>query len=258
MLSSLGHFIKDTIFPPICAVCGSLCQDSVCKSCLSNIKFLGANICQRCGTPASAGDIFQTGNYGTKDQQKISCSLCRLEDFSFYMARSFAIYSKEIACIIHKYKYRQLYFLSDILLYFLMTAYEYYYSGQKIELIETVPAIYKNTFTGGSLPETETENDSGHMRLLAAKLSSCLKIPFGDDIIKIKKTSRQQGLGRTQRKLNIRNSFKVKNCIKVNGKNILLLDDVWTTGSTLNEISRQLKNAGAEKIYVLTVARGAL
>jgi competence protein ComFC len=241
LLSNIAEILKDSILPPLCAVCGGLCETYICKSCLSKVKPLGGNICLRCG---SALTEYLPG----KDSQKLKCcSLCKNEDYSFYMARSFAYYNSAVAEIIRKFKYKKFYYLKGILLSFLKKAYEYYYMGLKFDFIETVPAYIGRA----------KENIKSHMQMLMPQLSICLKIPYGDNIIKVRQTLKQQELGRQSRKMNLENSFKVRNSLKVARKNILLVDDVFTTGSTLNQISRQLKNAGAQVIYILTVARGA-
>ena len=240
LLSNIAELLKDTILPPLCAVCGSLCETYICKSCYLQIRPLGSNICIRCGS------FLKNSLPDKKSPGAGSCSLCKNEDYSFYMARSYANYNSAVAEIIRKFKYRKFYYLKDILLSFLKKAYEYYYSGQKIDFIETVPSY------SGSIKN----NIKSHMQMLMPELSICLKIPYGDNIIKIRDTLRQQELGRQARKINLENSFKIRNSLKAARKNILLADDVFTTGATLNEISRQLKNAGAHKIYILTVARG--
>jgi predicted amidophosphoribosyltransferase len=74
-------------------------------------------------------------------------------------------------------------------------------------------------------------------------------------MLKVRKTDRQQVLDRSQRKVNLKGAFKTGNCLKVQGKDFLIIDDVWTTGSTLNELSLTLKRSGAHKIYLLTIAR---
>ena len=94
------------------------------------------------------------------------------------------------------------------------------------------------------------------MELLCRSLSKLIKIPFADNILRVKKVIKQQGLDFMQRKTNIKEAFKVKNCLLCSGKNLLLVDDVWTTGSTLGEIAGVLKRAGADRIYLLTLARG--
>lgn len=95
------------------------------------------------------------------------------------------------------------------------------------------------------------------MDLIAGSLSGIIRIPFAANIMKVKKTRRQGELGLAERKLNILDCYKLRDCLAVRNRNILLVDDVWTTGSTLNEISRVAGRAGAAGIYLITLARGA-
>jgi len=145
-----------------------------------------------------------------------TCSLCRKEKFSFYMHRSFAFYKGAVRKIMHKYKYRKMYDLSKLLVGFLRQAYDKYYRKAEIDYVETVPGE--------------------HMQILCSEFSRVIKIPFAGNILK--------------------EAFKVRNSLLVSGKNVLLIDDIWTTGSTLNEISKVLKNSNADKIYLLTIAGG--
>ena len=124
---------------------------------------------------------------------------------------------------------------------FLRDAYVAYYSDEKIDYVDTVPVFGSNVYD--------------HMKVVAVKLSMMLNIPFADNLLKTRRTDRQQELDKTSRKINLRDAFKVKNCLKIKDKNIMLIDDVWTTGSTLNEISMILKKSNADKIYLLTLAR---
>ncbi len=93
------------------------------------------------------------------------------------------------------------------------------------------------------------------MKILCQALSKLIKIPFIGNIQCIRKTLKQRELDYFQRKSNIEEAFKVKDCLGISGKSLLLIDDVWTTGNTLNEISRILKNSGVFKVYILTLAR---
>lgn len=164
------------------------------------------------------------------------CNFCRIENFNFYMHRSFAIYSGGIKKIIKKYKYDRIYALKDIMVEFMEKIYVKDYKYEKIDYLETVPGR--------------------HMELICESLSGLIKIPFLGNIIRIKKILKQQGLDFIQRKNNISDAFKIRNCLMYYGKNVLVVDDVWTTGSTMMEISNILKKAGADKIYLLTLARG--
>ena len=95
--------------------------------------------------------------------------------------------------------------------------------------------------------------------LLANELSRFLKIPLlNNNLIKIKKTQPQVELKREQREENIKGAFKLKNPQKVRGKRIFLVDDVFTTGSTMEECARVLKKAGGKEVWGIVVAREPL
>ena len=246
---NLKELLKDAFLPPLCASCGKISGQFLCTECLSSIAFLGEDICLRCGSPLSSEDSGCRYQGNKRFDKKISgykiCSLCKQESFHFYRARSFSLYCDAVSVIIKKYKYKGYDCLGKIITGFLKHAFYFYYGKEKIDYIETVP-VYGN----GTI-------QVNHMQILAADLAECLRIPYGSNIIKIRQTSKQQKLDRAGRKINLAGAFKVKNCLQSYGKNYLVIDDVWTTGSTLNEISSALKNAGADRIYVLSVARGA-
>ncbi len=164
------------------------------------------------------------------------CNFCRIEDFNFYRHRSFAVYSGGIKKIIKKYKYDRIYALKKIISMFLGEIYVKNYKYEKIDYMETVPGR--------------------HMEMICESLSRLIKIPFIGNIIRVKKILKQQNLDFMQRKNNINDAFKVRDCLVYSGKNVLVVDDVWTTGSTMMEVSDVLKRAGADKIYLLTLARG--
>lgn len=241
--SDIKTVIKDILCPPVCAVCGINSSGFVCRNCAEKIEFLGDDICLRCGTRIAGG-------VDKKNQECKICVLCRNEPYSFYRARSYSIYGREISAIIKKFKYRGLASLKEILLFFLISAFKNYYCSEEIDYIETVPEY------SGCHPYGGANTCSGHMMVLADGLSERLKIPFAGNAIKIKPTHRQQELDRNLRRSNILDAFKVRNCLKTQGKNFLLVDDVFTTGWTVNELSKSLKNSGAGRIYVLTIARG--
>lgn len=95
--------------------------------------------------------------------------------------------------------------------------------------------------------------------LLGSKISSHLSIPMRSDILlRTKATEPQVELSAAERKLNVKDAFSVKSSEQLIGKRILLIDDVITTGSTMNECAKELKKAGAEMIIATTVARTAV
>ena len=93
-------------------------------------------------------------------------------------------------------------------------------------------------------------------QLIASKISKYVGIKLCDDVlIKSKNTIAQSKLNKNKRKQNIKGAFKILNSEKIQGKNILLFDDIYTTGSTVNECSKILTRAGAKRIGVLTIAK---
>ena len=92
--------------------------------------------------------------------------------------------------------------------------------------------------------------------LVAKEISHQLKIKMGKDVlIKNINTKAQSELSKKERNDNIKGAFKVQNLQKIIGKKILLIDDIYTTGSTANECRKILKLAGAKNIGILTIAK---
>lgn len=244
--SNFFSIIKDIVTPPICAVCGKVYEDFLCRECKSKIPEIDTIICDYCGKPLICYYNKNFNGHDHRCEKEKFCSICRKENFKFYRHRSFAFYKGKLKKIIQKYKYFKFYELKIILAGFLNQAYKKYYRHEKIDYIYSVPDFKQSENTG----------DKNHIKLLCNLLSGVTGIPFIDNLIKIRMTQKQQKLNLNQRKNNLRGAFKVKDTLKVYGKNIMVVDDVWTTGATLNEISRILKNSNADKIYLLTIARG--
>jgi competence protein ComFC len=184
-----------------------------------------SGICARCGHPVP-GSVHNVE----------SCSLCREQGYTFYRHRSFSLYRGNLKKVIRKFKYDRIYSLGDLLAGFLFQTFLRYYSEYSIDHIYIVPGR--------------------HIKLLAEILSKLTGLPFVDNIVKIRPVLKQQGLNYHQRRDNIREAFKIRDCIATVRRNILLIDDVWTTGSTLKEICRVLSAGKAGKIFILTLARG--
>jgi predicted amidophosphoribosyltransferase len=219
----ITDFLKDLVVPPVCAVCGKISADYLCSSCISRIIPLGRGIiCSYCGVPLA--DI-ETG----------LCRLCRTEEYHFTAHRSYAQYAGNMKKIIRKFKYRKVYELKNILTEFLSDLYYQYFSGKDIDYIDTVPGE--------------------HTDMLAGCFSKKHRIPFTANITRIRKPERQGGLGLAERRINILDCFKLRDCLSYNNKSVLVIDDVWTTGSTLREVTRAIRSGGASDVYLLTLAR---
>lgn len=203
----------------------------MCENCYSKLEHISSNFCQRCGLK------FEKDGYGT-------CLNCSRTNYHFEQARASAIFSGNLVDIIHRFKYSKYKFLSKPLSYLLYDT--LLRQNWTIDLIAYVP-LY---------PKREKDRGYNQSRELATDLSMLIKIPVFHDIVRLKDTPSQTSLTRKEREVNINSCFKINNKKAINKLNILLIDDVFTTGSTTNEISKKLKQAGANKIYVLTIAHG--
>lgn len=108
------------------------------------------------------------------------------------------------------------------------------------------------------LYKDKQKNRGYNQSLLISKyLSKELSIPeMSVLLLKVKNTKSQSTLPRKERKNNIIDAFQVKNPEKIKGKRILIIDDIYTTGFTLNECSRVLKESGAESVVAAVIASG--
>ncbi len=118
-----------------------------------------------------------------------------------------------------------------------------YNISDKIDFIIPVP-MYKSD---------KAKRGYNQCELIAMELTHITGIPHKFNIVcKVRRTSHQKELSLKERKSNLKNAFTVKSPEKISGKNILIIDDVCTTGSTLSEIARLLKNNGSAKTFCCT------
>ncbi len=200
-----------------------------CENCYTTLPFVKFHFCNKCGLQFE------------KDGSGI-CLNCKASNFSFNLARSALTFDGYVVNAIHKFKYANYKFLAEPFSYLLYDV--LLLQNWKIDLICYVPLFSKR------------EKDRGYnqSRELAQHLSNLSNIEVCHDIERVRDTPTQTQLSRKQRQENVKDCFKLLNSKQFKGLNILLIDDVFTSGSTTNEISKLLKNAGANKIYVLTIA----
>jgi ComF family protein len=172
----------------------------------------------------------------------LTCGNCMHSEPPFKQARSFGIYDGVLKKAINLFKYqgvkRLAKPLSDMIIKMQLP---------KVEVLIPVP-LFKTRLK---------QREFNQSALIASHLSKFLDIEILINcLIKVKDTAPQVGLSSRERLRNIRNAFRVSRENLIKGKDILLIDDVVTTGSTIRECSRVLKHAGASDIYVISLAHG--
>ena len=206
----------------------------ICDDCLRKVIFIKPPICRVCGKPRDkyfAGDL---------------CEDCSKEGMPFEIARSVVLYDGVIKEAIHKFKFEGKKALSPILGRFLV---EHLDRGEipvkKIDVVIPLP-LSRKRFRQRGYNQTE---------LLAKEISGHYSIDVDSSSLKkVKDITPQFELSREKRMSNVKGAFSSS---PLPGKNVLLIDDIYTTGATVREASMALKASGAKSVYVLTLARAA-
>jgi ComF family protein len=231
------------LYPEICQICGATAATAaegyVCASCWSRpgaVRFLVPPLCSRCGLPFP-GEITAA----------FECANCRELELHFESARAAVAATGFILDIVHRYKYqRQLWFepfLADLFLRRAVPALE----GGAWDLIVAVPLH--------SVKMREREFNQAER--FARRLSAAIGVPLGPGLLRrVLPTRTQTLLNRRERAVNIHGAFQYAGPEPLNGRRIILVDDVLTTGATTNECAKVLRQNGAGKVCVWTVARG--
>lgn len=234
----LKENILDIIYPRHikCIFCGEELNDKshndTCERCLKSLPFI-THSCARCGAPVALD------NDGV-------CLNCKANNFDFILARSVFEYRDRVASVVHKFKYNSMKFLYEPLANYLCE----YLSRWDIspDIITCVP-LFKSKEKARGYNQSE---------LMARHLAEKSEIHFHILCAKIVDNTSQTKLNLKQRKENVKGVFKFIDDCKplIKDKTILIIDDVYTTGSTCNELSKIIKSKGAKEIYVLTLAHG--
>ena len=231
--------ITDLIFPPRCITCDNPLERHVslpfCPSCLDGIRFIRSPLCPCCGIPFPV----------TVGEDHL-CGDCLTEKKPYAVARSVGRYEETLLTAIHRFKYRGRAGIGVILGGIMADFAGMIWDMKVFERIVPVPLHRKRL----------RERGFNQAVILARELVKRFDIPL--DFMSLRRevfTPPQVGLGREERSANVHGAFSARHPERIAGRRILLVDDVYTTGSTLAECSRILLRAEAESVAVLTLAR---
>jgi ComF family protein len=231
--------IADVIFPPHCITCDALLEEHgplpLCPSCAAGIHFIGSPLCPRCGIPFSAAE-----------GEDHLCGECLVTERPYAIARAVGLYEKTLLKAIHLFKYRGKIGIGGVLGRIMADYAALQWDMNIFSLIVPVPLHRKRL----------RERGFNQAVILARAIAKRFSRPL--DFMTLRRTvftAPQVGLGREERSANVRRAFTVRNPERIAGRKILLIDDVYTTGSTLTECAAALMQAEAEAVAILTLAR---
>lgn len=238
-LKLLGQSLIDILYPRYCHIClnsiSDISYDGVCSACLEKIKIKTTPFCKKCGLTLKS-----------VLNQQAYCSKCRNKQFCFDEALSVSDYSGITKKSIQLFKYRRKIKIGRNLSIIMTRFLKQHFNLNNIDLITAVP-LHKIKLKERGFNQAE---------ILANLISINLTIPASfDKLLRHRNTLSQYQMSLKQRQLNIKGAFCCRDKSFFQNKSILIIDDIFTTGATLSECSRILKDAGAKKIYTLTMAR---
>src|SRR5947208_87716 len=235
-LDRLGA-IASLLYPPVCAICRANVRagEYLCDECEAKVVRIVAPFCQKCSEPFE-GAI--TGEF--------TCANCAHRTIHFDAAVAAYRSRGIVRQIIHDFKYGHQIHLRHLVTRWLTAAFDDpRLRGRRFDVIIPVPLH----------PARKRERGFNQASLLAELLSAQISIQSKPLLERIRYTTTQTALDRTERMENLHNAFRLRKNTNVRDLRVLLIDDVLTTGSTLNECARILKGAGAISAHAATAAR---
>lgn len=225
-LAAAGEALLDVLFPPRCPGCGRV-GATFCAACQARIERPPAPACLRCGRPAAAASL---------------CEACQATSSHLDRIASAALFAHPLRDAIHELKYNSARSLARPLGARMAAAWQQ--SGFTADLIVPVPLH----------PARLAERGYNQSALLARVLSQQVGVPVDEKaIVRRKATLQQARLSATERRENVKDAFASRGDLP--GRRIVLIDDVCTTGSTLEACAEALRSAGAASVWAFTLAR---
>jgi len=248
--SGIAAALFTTLFPADCRLCGApltnISRLPVCQECLSALRPIAGGVCAICGERLVSPYAFSSG-----DGEPI-CGLCRRAEPPYAKAAAYGSYEGGLRELIHLLKYGSVRPAANVLGRMLAEAVSHLepaLNGGPLVVVPVPLHIRKLRQRGFNQSELITRaalkplTPRGRFHLAPAVLE------------RQRETQSQIGLSRRQRRENMRGAFGVTQADEIKDKPVLLVDDVFTTGTTVSECARVLRRAGASKVYVATVAR---
>jgi ComF family protein len=237
-LKSFLYSLSDFFFPPQCLLCNTFFTPEksryFCNKCYDDFSFVKSPVCEKCGLP-----------FQTQTGEDHLCGQCITGKHFFDKARSISTYDGTLRKAFHGFKYNEKSLLSKPLSQILAAYGGNLLNQKEYDAIVPVPLHSKRLRQRGYNQALILARTAGKAWGIKVDIKSLKRVKW---------TTPQTVLSKNERQKSIRGSF---NCSpeRVRGKNLLIIDDIYTSGSTVSECARILKKNGALKVDVLTFAR---
>lgn len=234
----IGEALLSLLYPPHCANCGAgtAAGEHLCKPCAAGASRIEAPFCRTCSQPFEGAIT-----------SEFTCQNCAERRLHFECAVARYASRGVVREFLHRFKYDRHFFLRHQLAAWAAEAFD----DERLRAAP-VDALVPVPLHPARFREREFNQAAEIARLLGRRRG----IPVWQALRRIRYTTTQTRLDRQERMENLRDAFRVRHSPPVQSCHLLLVDDVFTTGSTVEECARALRRAGAASVRVVTVARG--
>ena len=226
------------LYPNVCIVCKRVLpfkrrHYGVCPECEKRLPYVGESFCRKCGkqltTPLTN-----------------LCRDCRENDHEFAAGRSVFLYRSCMKNVMYRFKYSNARYMARFFAAIAKKKYGGWLRENGVEAVIPVPMYGRKKRVRGY----------NQAEVFGKTFASVMELPYYDDLVFRKRnTLPQKNLGREKRRENLKNAFKMRRYdVKLNC--VLIVDDIYTTGTTMDALAHVLKESGIEKVLCLTICTG--
>ncbi|MCI8483784.1 MAG: ComF family protein [Lachnospiraceae bacterium] len=234
------EYLLHLLFPPRCPFCDQILFQSiflprelVCKQCRENLQQVREPVCSKCGKPL-------------EEEREEYCYDCRKKICEYTQGKALWIYQGKVKDSLYRFKYHRRQDYAEYYGLELARVYGGWIKRCQIQAVVPIPLSKKRLRQRGY----------NQAELIARQVGKRLNLPVHTNLLlRVRDTKAQKELNDEERKNNLKRAFKTRTN-KVQLDHILLIDDIYTTGSTMNEAAKELKRAGVKKIYCLCISIG--
>ncbi|MEG0793588.1 MAG: ComF family protein [Lachnospiraceae bacterium] len=221
------------LFPDVCVFCGNIESNGICETCRKSILYISEPRCKRCGKPI-------------RYEEQEYCSDCKKTDFAYEQGRSLWLHKGEVSKSIYMFKYKNRRTYAEVYAREMAKQFSVLIKEWGIQTIIPIPLHRKRRQARGY----------NQAEILADYLSTQVGIPVEKKtVFREKYTQPQKVLNDKERRKNLQGAFTVADDWNIKQK-ILLIDDIYTTGSTVNAVAKVLKERGAKEVFFLSISIG--
>lgn len=224
--------VLELIYPHVCPFCGRVRKQGVCASCRATNPYLGEPGCKRCGKPV--------------EEREEYCYDCTRTRHYYDRGHSLWLHQGGVQQSIYQFKYQNRRIYGRFFAKELAARYGSTVHTWGVQKIMPIPLSGKR----------RRERGYNQAQILAEELGKRLSIPVDSaSLVRIHNTNPQKQLNARDRRRNLAGAFALRRSFE-RSDTVLLIDDIYTTGNTIDSAARVLKRAGVQNVYFLTISIG--